>query len=148
MKRDIKIAPMHKLIKKAGYNSQEVILNYSFNAPHESRETLMESVETYKQVKDIFGEGNVLPYIFFLGIQPHTELERYAIETGHIPPDYDPLAINPRTAKKLIYNPAPFNKLLAKIYLDVLRVAKTREEREKAGISFMTELEKRLEKVI
>lgn len=139
-----KVLEACKLIKKAGYDGQEVILNYSFNAPQETKETLLESIDTYKQVKEIFGEDNVLPYIFFLGIQPHTDLEKYAIETGHIRPGYDPLAINPRTAKKLIYNPAPFNKFLAKIYLDVLNEAKTREERERSGIRFMEEMEKRL----
>jgi radical SAM superfamily enzyme YgiQ (UPF0313 family) len=131
-------------IKKAGYTGQEVILNYSFNAPHETKETLLESVGTYKKVKDIFGEDNVLPYIFFLGIQPHTDLERYAIETGHIRADYDPLAINPRTAKKLIYNPPPFNKFLSRLYLDVLRDAKTIQDRERAGIKFLEEMEKKL----
>jgi radical SAM superfamily enzyme YgiQ (UPF0313 family) len=133
-----------KLIKKAGYDGQEVILNYSFNAPMETRETLRESIETYKKVTEIFGKDKVLPYIFFLGIQPHTGLEKYAIETGHIRPGYDPLAINPRTAKKLIYNPPPFNKLLARLYLDVLRDAKSIEERERAGIRFLEEMEKRL----
>jgi radical SAM superfamily enzyme YgiQ (UPF0313 family) len=133
-----------KLIKQAGYNGQEVILNYSFNAPHETKETLLESVETYKKVRDIFGSGKVLPYIFFLGIQPHTDLERFAIETGHIPSNYDPLAINPRTAKKLIYNPEPFNKSLSRLYLDVLRDAKSVEERERAGIRFLEEMEKKL----
>jgi hypothetical protein len=110
----------------------------------ETRETLGESIETYKKVTEIFGKERVLPYIFFLGIQPHTGLEKYAIETGHIRPGYDPLAINPRTAKKLIYNPPPFNKFLARLYLDVLRDAKSIEEREKAGIRFLEEMEKRL----
>lgn len=139
-----KVIDACKLIKKAGYEGQEVILNYSFNAPMETKETLWESVDTYKKVKDIFGEANVLPYIFFLGIQPHTGLEKYAIETGHIRPGYDPLAINPRTAKKLIYNPAPFNKFLARLYLDVLRDAKTNVERERAGINFLEEMEIKL----
>jgi len=139
-----KVIAACELIKKAGYTGQEVILNYSFNAPRETRETLLESIETYKRIRDIFGHENVLPYIFFLGIQPHTELERYAIETGHLPQDYDPLAISPRTAKKLIYNPPPFNKFLARLYLQVLREAKTSEERERAGVRFMEEMERRL----
>jgi hypothetical protein len=142
-----KVLEACRLIKKAGYDGQEVILNYSFNAPMETKETLLESVDTYKKVKDIFGPDNVLPYIFFLGIQPHTDLERYAIETGHIRPGYDPLAINPRTAKKLIYNPPPFNKFLARLYLDVLRDAKTRVERERAGVRFMEEMETQLKRV-
>jgi radical SAM superfamily enzyme YgiQ (UPF0313 family) len=133
-----------KLIKKMGYDGQEVILNYSFNVPHETTETLHESVDTYNRIKDIFGDENVLPYIFFLGIQPHTELEKYAIETGHIRLGYDPLAINPRTAKKMIFNPPPFNKFLARIYLDVLREAKTQEDRERSGILYLEELEKQL----
>ncbi|MFQ5887590.1 MAG: B12-binding domain-containing radical SAM protein [Candidatus Hydrothermarchaeales archaeon] len=141
-----KVVEACRLIKRAGYDGHEVILNYSFNVPNETEETLLESVETYKKIRDIFGFDNVLPYIFFLGIQPHTELERYAIETGHISHNYDPLAINPRTAKKLIYNPAPFNKFLARLYLDVLRDAKTTGERERAGIRFLEEMEERLVK--
>jgi radical SAM superfamily enzyme YgiQ (UPF0313 family) len=139
-----KVIEACKLIKKMGYDGQEVILNYSFNVPQETTETLRESVDTYNRVKDIFGEGNVLPYIFFLGIQPHTGLERYAIETGHIRPGYDPLAINPRTAKKMIFNPPPFNKFLARLYLDVLKEAKTQEERNRSGIRYLEEMEKRL----
>jgi radical SAM superfamily enzyme YgiQ (UPF0313 family) len=135
-----------KLIKKMGYDGQEVILNYSFNVPHETKETLQDSVDTYNRVKDIFGDGNVLPYIFFLGIQPHTGLEKYAIETGHIRPGYDPLAINPRTAKKMIYNPPPFNKFLARLYLDVLSEAKTQEERNRSGIRYLEEMENRLKR--
>jgi radical SAM superfamily enzyme YgiQ (UPF0313 family) len=139
-----KVIDACKLIKEAGYEGQEVILNYSFNAPNETKETLWESIDTYKKITDIFGKDRVLPYIFFLGIQPHTGLEKYAIETGHIRPGYDPLAINPRTAKKLIYNPAPFNKFLGRLYLDVLRDAKTNVERERAGIKFLEEMEIKL----
>ncbi len=141
-----KVVEACRLIKKAGYRGEEVILNFSFNAPNETRDTLLESVETYKGISEIFGKENVLPYIFFLGIQPHTDLERYAIETGHISPGYDPLAINPRTAKKLIYNPPPLNKFLARLYLEVLRDADTLEEREKAGIRYLEEMEKMLQR--
>lgn len=131
-----------ELIKSSGYDNQKVIINYSLNAPHETKETLKESIITYKKMRNIFGYENVLPYIFFLGIQPHTELERYAIETGYLNKNYDPLAINPRTAKKLIYNPPPLNKMLARTYLKVMKEC---NDREKFGIYYMEALEKKLE---
>lgn len=130
-----------ELIKNSGYDNQKVIINYSLNAPKETKETLKESIAIYKKISSMFGYENTLPYIFFLGIQPHTELERYAIGTGYLERNYDPLAINPRTAKKLIYNPSPFNKLLGKLYIDTMRET---EDREKFGIYFMEELEKKI----
>ena len=132
-----------ELIKNSGYDNQKVIINYSLNAPHETKETLKESIATYKKMRSIFGYDNTLPYIFFLGIQPHTELEKFAIESGYLSRDYDPLAINPRTAKKLIYNPPPLNRMLAKTYLKIMKEC---NDREKFGIYYMEALEKELEK--
>jgi len=132
-----------ELIKNSGYDNQKVIINYSLNAPKENKDTLKESINVYKKVREMFGRENVLPYIFFLGIQPHTELERYAISTGYLERNYDPLAINPRTAKKLIYNPPPLNKLLANLYIKIMGEISD-NDRENFGIYFMEELEKKL----
>ncbi len=108
-------------IRDAGYKGQDVIVNYSLNAPGETRETLMESIDTYKRMQEIFGEENVRPYIFLLGIQSHTKLEEFAFETGILPRDYNPLAIDPRYANKILYNPPPLNKLLVKSYLEAIK---------------------------
>ncbi|MFQ5815444.1 MAG: B12-binding domain-containing radical SAM protein [Candidatus Hydrothermarchaeaceae archaeon] len=104
-------------IRDAGYTGQEVIVNYSLNAPGETKETLMESIGTYKRLCAIFGEENVKPYIFFLGIQSHTQLEEFAFKTGILPRGYNPLAINPRYVNKVIYNPPPLDRPLVKSYL-------------------------------
>lgn len=106
-----------EIIKKAGHDGQEVIVNYSLNAPGETKETLLESIETYRKMCGIFGEENVTPYIFFLGIQSHTELEGYAFERGILPKGYDPLAIDPRYVNKVIFNPPPLDKPLVRAYL-------------------------------
>jgi radical SAM superfamily enzyme YgiQ (UPF0313 family) len=107
-------------IRNAGYRGQEVIVNYSLNAPGETRETLQESIDTYKRICGIFGEENVKPYIFFLGIQSHTQLEEIAFNKGILPRGYNPLAIDPRYVNKVIYNPPPLDKLLVKSYLNAL----------------------------
>ncbi len=107
-------------IKNAGYNG-EVIMNYSLNAPGETRETLLESIDTYKRMRSIFGEENVKPYIFFLGIQSQTQLEELAFKAGILPRGYNPLAIDPRYVNKIIYNPPPLDKVLAKSYLKAIK---------------------------
>ncbi len=132
-----------EMIKDAGYNNQEVIINYSLNAPTETKESLQESIDTYRKICGYFGEENVKPYLFFLGIQPHTRLEEYAIENKMISPDYNPLAITPGNAKKLIYNPPPFNKLIAMIYLGVM---KKQDRRENIGKHVLLELEEKLKR--
>lgn len=129
------------MIRDAGYDGQEVIINYSLNAPTETKESLLESVDTYRKICHYFGEGNVKPFIFFLGIQPHTALERYAIDNKMLSPDYDPLAITPNNARKLIYNPPPFNKLIARTYLKVL---KEHKEEENVGKYVLLELEEKI----
>jgi len=108
-------------IRDAGYEGQDVIVNYSLNAPGETKETLMESIDTYKKMCTIFGEENVRPYIFLLGIQSHTKLEEYAFENGILPRGYNPLAIDPRYVNKVLYNPPPLNKLLISSYLKAIK---------------------------
>ncbi|MBI5198069.1 MAG: radical SAM protein [Nitrospirae bacterium] len=104
-------------LKKAGYLGK-IILNYSLNAPGETGETLMESVESYKKIVNILGDDQVEPMLFFLGVQPHTLFEENLIQEGYLSPDYDPLALNPFTIKKLLYNPDPLGPLVARACLE------------------------------
>ncbi len=127
-------------IKDAGYTNQRVLINYSLNAPGETKETLLESINSYHRFTEIFGVENVTPFIFFLAIQPHTELERIAIEEGRIKKNYNPVTLNPFSIKRLIYNPEPWGPMLARLYLDSWK----KGEESMTGRRMMLELERRL----
>ena len=105
-----------RYLKEAGYRGK-IILNFSLNAPGETEQTLRESVEGYKTVVGILGERQVYPMLFFLGIQPNTGLEKRLLEEGYLSHGYNPLHMTPRNIKKLLYNPAPFNKVIARACL-------------------------------
>jgi radical SAM superfamily enzyme YgiQ (UPF0313 family) len=105
-----------RYLAEAGFKGK-VILNYSLNSPHETEETLLQSVESYKKVAVILGEDRVFPLMFFLGIQPNTDLEHRLLEEGYLSAGYNPLLLTPRSIKKLLYNPAPLNKIIAKACL-------------------------------
>ena len=55
--------------------------------------------------------------MFFLGIQPNTDLEHRLLEEGYLSAGYNPLMLTPTSIRKLLYNPAPLNKLIAKACL-------------------------------
>ncbi|MBM4124369.1 MAG: radical SAM protein [Nitrospira sp.] len=105
-----------RYLAEAGFRGK-VILNYSLNSPKETEETLLQSVESYKMVASILGEERVFPLMFFLGIQPNTELEHRLLEEGYISAGYNPLMLTPTSIRKLLYNPAPLNKIIAKACL-------------------------------
>jgi radical SAM superfamily enzyme YgiQ (UPF0313 family) len=105
-----------RYLAEAGFKGK-VILNYSLNSPKETEETLLESVEAYKKVAAILGEERVFPLMFFLGIQPNTDLESRLLEEGYLSAGYNPLMLTPGSIRKLLYNPAPLNKLIAKACL-------------------------------
>lgn len=103
-------------LAEAGFKGR-LMLNYSLNLPGEDIDSLLLSIESYKKVSKIMGDNNVYPFIFFLGIQPHTPLEQRLLKVGYLKRGYSPLSLNPFTVKRLIYNPPPLNKLLAEAYL-------------------------------
>ncbi len=103
-------------LKEAGFNGR-VILNYSLNSPDETEETLLQSIESYKVVASILGEDRVFPLMFFLGIQPNTDLEARLLSEGYLSKGYNPLSLMPWNIKKMLYNPAPLNMLIAKACL-------------------------------
>ncbi len=103
-------------ISNAGFKGR-VILNYSLNSPDETEETLLQSIESYKVVASILGEDRVFPLMFFLGVQPNTDLEQRLLSEGYLSAGYNPLSLTPWNIKKLLYNPAPLNKLIAKACL-------------------------------
>ena len=105
-----------RYLAEAGFKGK-VILNYSLNSPKETEETLLQSVESYKVVASILGDERVFPLMFFLGIQPNTELEHRLLEEGYLSAGYNPLMLTPMSIRKLLYNPAPLNKFIAKACL-------------------------------
>ena len=105
-----------RYLAEAGFKGK-VILNYSLNSPKETEETLLQSVESYKKVASILGEERVFPLMFFLGIQPNTDLEQRLLEEGYLSAGYNPLMLTPTSIRKLLYNPAPLNKIIAKACL-------------------------------
>ncbi|MCS6288220.1 MAG: radical SAM protein [Nitrospira sp.] len=105
-----------RYLAEAGFKGK-VILNYSLNSPKETEESLLQSVESYKKVASILGEERVFPLMFFLGIQPNTDLEHRLLEEGYLSAGYNPLMLTPTSIRKLLYNPAPLNKIIAKACL-------------------------------
>jgi radical SAM superfamily enzyme YgiQ (UPF0313 family) len=105
-----------RYLKEAGFKGR-VILNYSLNSPDETEETLLQSIESYKIVASILGEDRVFPLMFFLGIQPNTDLEQRLLSEGYLSKGYNPLSLTPWNIKKMLYNPAPLNKMIAKACL-------------------------------
>jgi hypothetical protein len=55
--------------------------------------------------------------MFFLGIQPNTDLEHRLLEEGYLSAGYNPLMLTPTSIRKLLYNPAPLNKFIARACL-------------------------------
>ena len=105
-----------RYLAEAGFQGK-VILNYSLNSPKETEESLLQSVESYKVVASILGEERVFPLMFFLGIQPNTDLEERLLEEGYLSAGYNPLMLTPTSIRKLLYNPAPLNSFIAKACL-------------------------------
>ncbi|MCX5725266.1 MAG: radical SAM protein [Nitrospirae bacterium] len=105
-----------RYLAEAGFKGK-VILNYSLNSPKETEESLLQSVDSYKKVASILGEERVFPLMFFLGIQPNTDLEQRLLEEGYLSAGYNPLMLTPTSIRKLLYNPAPLNSFIAKACL-------------------------------
>jgi len=106
-----------QMFKDAGYTNQTVKLYIPLNAPGETRETLKRTIERIKELYRMFGRDNVLPFIFFIGIQPGTPVEKLLIEQGYLRKGYNPLTLNPFTIKRLLYNPKPLGPVIGRSYL-------------------------------
>ncbi len=109
-----------QMFKDAGYTDQKVKLYMPLNAPGETAETLIKTIDRIKELYQIFGRDNVLPFIFFIGVQPGTPVEKLLLEQGYLKPGYNPLTFNPFTIKKLLYNPKPLGPIIAQSYLEAV----------------------------
>ncbi|ERN41163.1 Fe-S oxidoreductase [Rubidibacter lacunae KORDI 51-2] len=100
----------------AGYKHL-VSVNYSFNVLDERPDTIRQTIAYHRALESIFGEEKVEPAIFFIGLQPHTHLEDYALERGILKSGYDPMSLMPWTAKKLLWNPEPLGSYFGEVCL-------------------------------
>lgn len=107
-------------IKAAGFDKL-VKLYLPLNSPGETRETLLETTAKCRELYSIFGRDKVYPWLFFLGVQAGTRLEKKLIDDGYLKSDYNPLSYNPLAIKKLLYNPPPLGAVIAGSYLEALK---------------------------
>lgn len=110
-----------RMLKAQGHDKQKVKLYIPLNAPGETLETLRLTIDKIKEIYALFGREQVLPFIFFIGIQPGTPVEKLLIQRGYLPANYNPLTLNPFTIKKLLYNPKPLGKLIGRAYLEAIK---------------------------
>ncbi len=103
-------------LKQAGFNDV-VSVNYSFNVIDETYETIRQTIAYHRELEAIFGQDKVEPAIFFIGLQPHTHLEEYALENNILKPGYNPMSLMPWTAKKLLWNPEPLGSFFGEVCL-------------------------------
>lgn len=106
-----------QMFKDAGYTNQKVKLYMPLNAPGETAYTLQKTINKIKDLYQMFGRENVLPFIFFIGIQPGTPVEKMLIKQGYLKKNYNPLTFNPFVIKRLLYNPKPLGSIIARSYL-------------------------------
>ncbi|WP_448532621.1 photosystem II high light acclimation radical SAM protein [Parathermosynechococcus lividus] len=124
-------------LKAAGFGDL-VSVNYSFNVIDERPETIAQTIAYHRELEEIFGADKVEPAIFFIGLQPHTHLEEYALKQGILRPGYNPMSLMPWTAKKLLWNPEPMGSLFGEVCL-----AAWRENPNDFGRTVMNLLEQR-----
>ena len=106
-----------RMLVDAGFRNH-VSVNYSFNVFDETPNTIKQTIAYHRELENIFGQGLVDPAIFFIGLQPHTLLEKYALENNILKPNYNPMSMMPWTARKLLWNPGPLGKKLGKVCLE------------------------------
>lgn len=104
-------------LKGAGFNDL-VSVNYSFNVIDETYETIRQTIAYHRELERIFGREKVEPAIFFIGLQPHTHLEDYALEQEVLKPGYNPMSLMPWTARKLLWNPEPLGSFFGEVCLE------------------------------
>jgi radical SAM superfamily enzyme YgiQ (UPF0313 family) len=109
-----------RMLRANGHAQQKIKLYMPLNAPGETIETMRMTIDRVNELYAIFGRDNVLPFIFFVGVQPGTPVERLLIDRGYLKADYNPLSFNPFLIKRLLYNPAPLGRIVARAYLEAV----------------------------
>lgn len=109
-----------RMLRDGGHIQEPIKLYMPLNAPGESVETLHQTLDRIDELYKMFGRDFVLPFIFFVGVQPNTPVEQLLIKQGYLRDGYDPLTLNPFTIKKLLYNPPPLGAMIGRAYLKAL----------------------------
>ena len=109
-----------RMLKANGHTDQKIKLYMPLNGPGETAATLRLTIDRIDELYALFGRDNVLPFIFFIGVQPGTPVERRLIAQRYLKAGYNPLTLNPFRLKRLLYNPPPLGNLIAGAYLDAL----------------------------
>ncbi len=103
-------------LQTAGFDGL-VSVNYSFNVIDETFDTIRQTIAYHRELERIFGADRVEPAIFFIGLQPHTHLEEFALSRNILQPGYDPMNIKPWTVQKLLWNPEPLGSFFGEVCL-------------------------------
>ena len=106
------------VLKANGHTDQKIKLYLPLNAPGETVRTLRMTIDKIEELYALFGRDNVLPFIFFIGVQPGTPVEKLLISQGYLKPGYNPLTWNPFQIKRLLYNPPPLGPMIGRAYLE------------------------------
>src|SRR5271157_5129815 len=61
-----------RMLKANGHTDQKIKLYLPLNAPGETVQTLRKTIDKIESLYGLFGRDNVLPFIFFIGVQPGT----------------------------------------------------------------------------
>ena len=130
------------MLKANGHTDQPIKLYMPLNAPGETVHTLQATIDLINKLYAMFGRDRVLPFIFFIGIQPGTPVERLLIRQGYLKENYNPLTFNPFLIKRLLSNPPPVGRIIARAYLEA--VATTDPGSEYVGRATMDILEREL----
>ena len=109
------------MFRANGFTDQKIKLYMPLNAPGETAETLRATIARVKELYRMFGRDNVLPFLFFIGIQPGTPVEALLTKRGYLRAGYNPLTLNPFLIKRLLYNPRPLGPVIGRAYLEALR---------------------------
>lgn len=135
-----------RMFREAGFTDQKVKLYMPLNAPGETEDTLHATMARIRELYEMFGRDNVLPFIFFIGIQPGTPIEHKLISQGYLKRGYDPLTLNPFMIKKLLYNPEPLGSLIGRAYLEALdaHAGRSAADADYIGRAAMENLEREL----
>ena len=106
-----------RLLVQSGFKNH-VSVNYSFNVFDETPSTIRQKIAYQRELENIFGKGSVDPAIFFIGLQPHTLLEKHALDHKILKPNYNPMSMMPWTARKLLWNLGSLGKKLGEVCLE------------------------------
>ena len=107
-----------RMLKANGHTDQKIKLYLPLNAPGETVRTLRMTIDKIEELYALFGRDNVLPFIFFIGVQPGTPVEKLLIRQGYLKAGYNPLSWNPFLIKRLLYNPPPLGPIIGRAYLE------------------------------